>query len=436
MQAISKVRNVCLFGASPDTGNRGVTALCHSVIWHLHSRNVNKITVFDHGRGQRPDQVVFGNERVTVNLRGAVHSRRLYRTECLWTIRMATWLNSRWNSAAHDISEADAVYDVSAGDSFTDLYGERRFRSVVLPKLIALEAGRPLVLLPQTYGPFRSPEARATAEKIVRQSRMAWARDADSFAALKELLGDAFDPARHRQGVDMAFALPAIPPRNLSPKIQWWLSPEERRQHEVVGLNISGLIYNDPIPAAEQFGLKANYPLLVHEFLDWLLQSTDVRVILVPHVTTRSGEVESDPDAVQKVYDRLSPEHQQRVAIAEPESTPSELKWLIGQTAWFCGTRMHSTIAGLGSGVPTAAVSYSLKTRGVFATCGQGHQVFELRYQDTAAILASLKASFLRRQVDRELLAKQIPAVTRMARNQLDEIFQSITTDKRQIRSS
>lgn len=38
---------------------------------------------------------------------------------------------------------------------------------------------------------------------------MAWARDERSFDVLKDLLGDAFDPLRHRSGVDVAFGLPA-----------------------------------------------------------------------------------------------------------------------------------------------------------------------------------------------------------------------------------
>ena len=36
---------------------------------------------------------------------------------------------------------------------------------------------------------------------------------------------------------------------------------------------------------------------------------------------------------------------------------------------------MHATIAALSSGVPCATVAYSLKARGVFASCGMAHAV-------------------------------------------------------------
>jgi colanic acid/amylovoran biosynthesis protein len=426
MKANSSVRNVCLFGASPDTGNRGVTALCHSVIWHLHSHNVEKITVFDHARGVRSETIDFGGFRVPITRCGAVNSKRIYRSENYWNIRMSTWMHSRFNPAANCIQDADAVYDVSAGDSFTDLYGDYRFRSIVLPKQIALDAGKPLVLLPQTYGPFRYPETQRIASDLVRRSHMAWARDAVSFQALKDLLGQDFDPAKHRQGVDMAFALPPVAPTRMSEELRNWLSPEQRLKHEVIGLNVRGLIYNKPGEAAAQFGLKADYPELVHRFLRWVLKNTQARVVLVPHVTTESGNPESDPDAAHKIVEWLDEQYRDRVQVSDPDYSPSELKWLIGQTSWFCGTRMHSTIAALGSGVPTAAVSYSLKTRGVFETCGQQHQSFELRHQTTDEILDAMQESFLRRDHDRRKLAERIPQVIATARQQLDEILKSL----------
>ena len=46
---------------------------------------------------------------------------------------------------------------------------------------------------------------------------MAWARDPRSFAHLQELLGSAFDPDKHRSGVDMAFGLMNYEPRGRIP---------------------------------------------------------------------------------------------------------------------------------------------------------------------------------------------------------------------------
>jgi len=95
---------------------------------------------------------------------------------------------------------ADAVLDISGGDSFTDLYGEKRFWDVARPKLVALALGGPLILLPQTYGPFRDERLRQIASRIVDRAKMAWARDEHSFRSLRELAGNHFDPARQLCG--------------------------------------------------------------------------------------------------------------------------------------------------------------------------------------------------------------------------------------------
>ncbi len=51
---------------------------------------------------------------------------------------------------------------------------------------------------------------------------------------------------------------------------------------------------------------------------------------------------------------------------------------------------MHSTIAGLSSGVPTATVTYSDKALGVFELCGQEDHVIDPRIFDTEQVVARL----------------------------------------------
>ncbi len=83
---------------------------------------------------------------------------------------------------------------------------------------------------------------------------------------------------------------------------------------------------------------------------------------------------------------------------------------------------MHSTIAALSRGVPTAAIAYSDKTKGVFETCGQGDEVFDPRTLDTKDVTDSLKGSFLRRCYLLSSLEKSIPEVKRRVDEQMSII--------------
>lgn len=419
----TELREVALAGASPDTGNRGVTALCHSVIWHMRERGARRINVFDHGRGARDVIIPFGAKSANVRQVGAVLSRRVYRPENLWTMRLLNRLGGCANPGVAAIRRSQVVLDVSAGDSFTDLYGTKRFQTIMYPKWITLESDRPLVLLPQTYGPFRSAKAREQACDVIRNSCQAWARDADSFAALKELAGDDFDPARHRQGVDLAFALPTFVPASVPNELAQWVRPSARPQEQLIGLNVSGLIFNQPQTSKDQFGLKADYGEIVHQFLNWVLTETDLRVVLVSHVIAPTGHPENDFDAARRLHESIPEKWKSRVLLAPTDWSPSELKWLISRCTWFCGTRMHSTIAALSTATPAAAVSYSLKTRGVFATCEQESQVLELRHHSTEQILGGLKTSLRHRTETRKHLEQIVADVRRQATAQLDEIL-------------
>ena len=410
----------CIFGASPGTGNQGVNALFASTLSGLAARGCTDVHVFGYGGDTRTARL----GSIPYTLHGITVGKRVWRARHLARARLWAAAGLRNNPVVRTVARANLVLDASGGDSFTDLYGDARFRQIIAPKRIALDTGRPLVLLPQTYGPFTHASSRRVARHLVEGARLAYARDADSYGRLKELLGDHFDPARHRLGVDLAFGLAPQSPVSLEPDVLRLLTENDTRT--LVGLNISGLVANRPRDAADRFGLACDYRALMRDLVTWFLESTDARLLLIPHVHAPRGHYESDLDAALALLAEL-PGHvsraaAERIAVVTQALDASELKWLIGRTDWFCGTRMHSTIAALSSGVATAALAYSLKTRGVFATCGMAGSVVDLRESTAADAVTRLQQLWHRRQETAAKLAERLPAVRARASQQLDEI--------------
>src|SRR5688572_15380637 len=169
-----------LFGCSLDTGNRGVSALGVSTIDALTSLAPNAdVTLFDFGEGIRQLAVPSGGGDVTVRQVGSFHSRRYYRLSNLSQMRLAARLGlRRVHPMLRRFGDLDVIMDLSGGDSFSDIYGTYRFTGVTLPKLLALDLGIPLILLPQTYGPYQDPKVKATAARVLRSACQVWARDA------------------------------------------------------------------------------------------------------------------------------------------------------------------------------------------------------------------------------------------------------------------
>lgn len=423
-RTVSQPKKLCLYGCAPDTGNLGVSALFLSMLSAISGRYPDAdITVFDNGKGGgRPGSAPVGGRTVTFTRCGANMSRRYHRSDNLMTMKVSAALGGLGNLPVRAIRNADAVLDISGGDSFTDLYGMKRFKSMTIAKQLAIALGTPLIFMPQTYGPFTTPNAGAVARRLVAASAMAWARDEPNHETLRTLLGTGYVPERHRRGVDIAFALPRERP-HVMPS---WLNDDFDRQNEVpvVGFNVSGLIYNRGADGSRQFGFKADYQDLVHGALERLLSQSNAKILLIPHVLERPGSQEADTPACRKVAERLA--RSDRVRVLDEVYSATEMKWVIAQTRYFCGTRMHSTIAGLSSHVPTTAIAYSKKTQGVFESCGQGENVVDPRHQSTGDCIDAIWRGWQSREATAHALADAIPGIVSQAHRQNDEILDFI----------
>ena len=419
MTPASRAPRICLFGAAGDTGNLGVSALMHATLAGIvRAAPEADVTVFDNGWGVRAATTRAAGRELCYRRIGARLSRRYHRRESFANMRFSARLGGLGNPGVRHLQAADEVWDVSGGDSFADLYGARHLRSILAPKRLALALGKPLVLLPQTYGPFRTPSVRDAARRVVLAARTAWSRDERGHDALHELLGPEFDEARHRSGVDLAFALEThAPAQPLPDRIATWFA-EERAP--LVGLNVSGLLWNDAT-AAERYGLSVDYRELMTSLVRRFLEESEANVLLIPHVIPTENHGESDVVAGEALAARF--EAAERVARLPAGYDQSETKHVLAGLDWFAGARMHATIGALSSLVPTCGHAYSLKMQGVFETCGLGSGVVDLRTDDTARALEGTWASWEGRAEGSVTLAEYVPAVRERASWQLEEIL-------------
>jgi len=405
-------------GAPLDNDNRGVEALGSSVVAHLAAdASVDTVSVLGDGWGVEADTSWPGDARV--DRLGVRNSRRWPRRESWARIRVDQALGGLGNPVVARLGNADAVLDISGGDSFTDLYGPRRLTTVCAPKEAAVRSGRPLVLLPQTFGPFTTAEGRRRAEGLVRASALAYARDAWSYAQLLDLAGPSADEARLHQGVDVAFALRAREP---GPSTVEQL--EELAGEVVVGVNISGLLREES--ARERFGLAGSYLSTMTSLVRALVRAGAV-VLLVSHVHG-DGRSENDSATHDAVEAALDAGERARVRRLSPLLRAAELKWCIGRLDWFAGSRMHATIAALGSEVPAFGYAYSDKTRGVFGSCAVADDVVDAREVAGEEAVELALASFDRRGTTREVLRGRVPDVVTQARGQLDEVLGAVSS--------
>lgn len=151
---------------------------------------------------------------------------------------------------------------------------------------------------------------------------------------------------------DVAFALE--PEEYKGPEVDFLCT------NDVVGLNVSELM-------VKWYGRGDRDAFLceIAEFVGRLVHD-GYKVALVPHVTKEDGPLATNDAAfLRMVYDRIS-NRSERVAVMPANISAKQMKWVISQCQFFFGARTHATIAAVSSSVPTVAIAYSAKARGIW----------------------------------------------------------------------
>lgn len=117
-----------------------------------------------------------------------------------------------------------------------------------------------------------------------------------------------------------------------------------------VGINLSPLV------------LEGGNTILFDAYcrlIEWILENTDMRIALVPHVIWKGND---DRIPLNQLYEKYT--ESQRIVLIEDHSA-IELKGYISKCRFFVGARTHATIAAYSSNVPTLVAGYSVKSKGI-----------------------------------------------------------------------
>ena len=248
---------------------------------------------------------------------------------------------SQMKEIKKEIMSCDYVVDFTNGDSFSDIYGIKRMIKVSIPKIATIKKNTPLILGPQTYGPYNKTLSKKMAKYILKNAKTVCTRDEMSAEMINKLTGQ-----KPEDFTDIAFMLPYN---------------QTEKKEKSVGINVSGLLWNGGYTGNNQFGLKVDYREYITNIIKYL-QENGYRAYLIPHVITKSKEnVENDITAIEEIQKMFEG------VVASPEfKNPIEAKEYIASMEFFIGSRMHSTIAGVSTKVPTVAFSYSRKFEGLY----------------------------------------------------------------------
>lgn len=259
---------------------------------------------------------------------------------------------SGWKELISGIRSCDVILDITHGDSFSDIYGRKWFARTTLVKQLVQWLGVPLILMPQTYGPFENKLVQRWALHVIAGSDRIYCRDEMSYRYLEQKLPEAAR-TKLKSYTDLAFALPynALEPKVENGKIK-------------VGVNISGLLWHN-CETDNHLGLKVDYHQYCRMLLNRLLDDGNYAVTLIPHVICdgREGEnyYENDCRAIRELLKEF-PQCDDTGVL----ETAVDVKSFIATQDVFTGARMHATIGAFSSGVACIPFAYSRKFEGLY----------------------------------------------------------------------
>ena len=301
------------------------------------------------------------------------------------------------------VAEADLVVSMGGGyfsagpgpDGYQNLF------YVALPLLLTQRLRVPLVLAPQSFGPFAAPVQRRLAGYVVRHASMALAREDLS---VDILAGCGARGAPVRRSVDSGFAF--APPMRADWHARLGVAP---------GVPLVAVTARQWLAPREQ----EVYERALATTID-ALRSDGSAVVLVPQVT--SGYLGDDDRIVER---RIADYCAAPPLRVHEQVDYGELKGLYAQCSFVLGTRFHSVIFALASLVPCIAIEYEHKTRGIMRDLGLESWVLpitEVSAQRLGSLVERLRTE---RQDYLRTLTDHLPAYVARA-EELTELLRTV----------
>lgn len=326
---------VGLFGAAVNNGNMGCVALTYSLISMMEQIGEETKTKFTYYIFEADEDKEKTNQLCN---KLSIESERVFSIKVTTLYRFRSMVHHPYVSfkALERIRKCAFAIDLTSGDSFSDIYGQWRFDGATHVKEIVNRLKIPMILGPQTYGPFKKANNQKKAREVIEKAYCVISRD--------QLSADYLSGITDKQvyvTTDLAFGLPyeKISP-STSDKIK-------------VGINISALLVKKKEePTEVNFTLVADFDEFIRQILEYLVMDNRFDVYVIPHVGKDAG------DQFKNQFPR--------VKYLDEFSNPIDAKNCIAGMDIFIGGRMHATIGAFSSGVATIPIAYSRKFNGLY----------------------------------------------------------------------
>jgi polysaccharide pyruvyl transferase WcaK-like protein len=307
-------------------------------------------------------------------------------------------------------SSADVVLTVG-GDTLTEDYGTLGFWSCFLNLLFGLLLAKQVVIYAESIGPFKRRYNRIIARFLFNRAKLITLRDNTSARILREL--PVSNPSVYVTA-DSAFLLEPAPPDRVKEILNEEGIPTDQRP--IIGIMPSYLIpsYGSDRAVTPQESYD-RYVRLISQIADYLVDTLNAIVLLVPHVTIPEWASHiDDRTAANDIY-HLS-QRRDHIFRIKGEYSAEETKAIIGICDLCISSRMHAAISSTSLSIPTIALAYSHKTYGIIGEMvGCKQYVLDINELNYESLVSKINTAWMNRESIREGLDAAIKPIKQEA---------------------
>lgn len=124
-------------------------------------------------------------------------------------------------------------------------------------------------------------------------------------------------------------------------------------EKDVIGLNLSNFVVNSNDLSTE-FGAELD------KLINYILNHTTLNILLIPHVLWKGQDDRIISNVMLRKYNST------RISVLDSDTLNyCELRYVISKCRFFIGARTHAVISAYSTCVPTIALGYSIKSKGI-----------------------------------------------------------------------
>ncbi|MBM7844263.1 colanic acid/amylovoran biosynthesis protein [Herpetosiphon giganteus] len=318
-----------------------------------------------------------------------------------WTgLKLKPRASSAWRELLDHYFEADVTAAIGGGYLYATKAFDLNYIWVWLGVALPVMMGKPLVLLPQSFGPVTGKLNQLLLAWLVNRSVLAYAREERSQQYLYSI---GVNQPVHVVP-DVAFNCPTVEPAQAEAYLAEWWQPA-KRPALLVGITAMDFGIQHP---GSGFSHGQRYEQALLDLIQHISQRDDVHILVFAQCVGAS-EAEDDRVVARRLLAQLPAETP--ITFIDDRLQPAMLKQLYSQLDLLVATRLHSAIFALSSNTPSFVIGYLHKSAGVMQMLGLADYQIPIESIASANLISAFDQTVAARSLIKTLMRSTIPSL-------------------------